>query len=226
MEGYTRGATFGCSNPKLFFVSAHPKPTEKSISIEFISALHRPQPLTITQMPSLERLLEQVADGERAALERLFRLEAGRMLAIARRIVRRKDLAEEVIQDVFVTIWRKASQFDAGRGSARAWLSIIVRHRALNVIRDGARMDHHDPESLAELGDREADATSAYEALPDDMSLRQCLGDLDPQRRSCIILAYVVGYSHGEIAARLKAPVGTVKAWIRRGLLALRECMS
>ena len=76
------------------------------------------------------------------------------MLAVAQRIVRRKELAEEVVQDVFVTVWRKASQFDAEKGSARAWLTTSVRHRALNLLRDGARTDFHDPATLAELGDR------------------------------------------------------------------------
>ncbi|MCG6114238.1 MAG: sigma-70 family RNA polymerase sigma factor [Mesorhizobium sp.] len=182
--------------------------------------------MNLTQMSSLERLLQRIANGERQALESLFRLEAGRMLAVARRIVRRKELAEEVVQDVFVTVWRKASQFDAEKGSARAWLTTSVRHRALNLLRDGARTDFHDPATLAELGDRAGDAQQAYQALPPDDDLRRCLDQLEPERRDSIVMAYVVGFTHGEIASQLKAPVGTVKAWIRRGVLALRECMS
>lgn len=172
------------------------------------------------------RLLKRVAAGERSALGDLFELEAGRLLAVARRIVRRPELAEEVVQESFVAIWRKAGLFDAGRGSARGWLSTMVRNRALNLVRDGSRMEFHEAETLAELGDREGDARRAYEALPETSDLKRCLDQLTPVRRNSIVMAYVVGFTHGEIAAQLKAPVGTVKAWIRRGIVALQECMS
>jgi RNA polymerase sigma-70 factor (ECF subfamily) len=172
------------------------------------------------------RLLERVAAGERSALGGLFKLEAGRLLAIARRIVRRPELAEEVVQDAFVNVWQKAGLFDRSRGSARGWLATMVRNRALNLMRDGSRVEYHETDTLTELGDRELDAQRAYDALPEASDLRRCLSQLEPARRRSIVLAYVVGFSHGEIAAQLKAPVGTVKAWIRRGMISLQECMS
>lgn len=175
---------------------------------------------------SCATLIERVAAGERDALAALFRQEAGRLIAIARRIVRRADLAEEVVQDAFVAIWEKAGLFDRSRGSARGWLTTMVRNRALNLIRDSARMEFHEPEALEQMGDPAADADRAYEALADDDALKQCLRQLAAERRRSIVLAYVAGFTHGEIAARLKAPVGTVKAWIRRGVVALRECMT
>lgn len=171
-------------------------------------------------------LIERVAAGEREALAALFEAEAGRLIAVARRIVRRAELAEEVVQDAFVTIWEKAALFEHGRGSARGWLTTMVRNRALNLVRDGARMEYHEPQSLADIGDPEADADHAYASLSDGDALKRCLDELQPERRRSIVMAYVVGFTHGEIAARLKAPVGTVKAWIRRGVTALRECMS
>ncbi len=180
----------------------------------------------LTAETSCEDLIARVAQGEKPALAALFKAEAGRLIAIARRIVRRLDLAEEVVQDAFVVVWRRASSFDASRGAGRAWLTTIVRRRALNLIRDGSRLDFHDQESLAAIGDRAADAERAYDALPDGEALKRCLGQLEPERRRSIVLAYVVGFTHGEIAARLGAPVGTVKAWIRRGVIALRECLS
>lgn len=171
-------------------------------------------------------LIERVAAGEREALAALFETEAGRLLAIARRIVRRAELAEEIVQDAFVTVWEKAVLYERGRGSARGWLATMVRNRALNMVRDGKRMEFHEPDTLAGLGDPEADADRAYASLSDSDDLKRCLEELQPERRRSIVLAYVVGFTHGEIAARLKAPVGTVKAWIRRGVSALRECMS
>lgn len=171
-------------------------------------------------------LIRRVADGDRRSLGDLFSNEAGRLIAVARRIVRRQDLAEEVVQEAFVSVWRRASTFDPARGGARVWLTTIVRNRALNMLRDGARLDFVDHAELEAFGDRSGDAEAAYAALPDREALKHCLEQLEPSRRRSILLAYVVGFTHGEIAAELKAPVGTVKAWIRRGTTALQECLS
>jgi len=171
-------------------------------------------------------LLLRIAAGDRKAFARLFELHAGRLLAIAQRIVRRSDLAEEVVQDTFIAIWRRAVQFDPARGTARAWLNVAVRNRALNVIRDNARVDYVDTDTLADLGDRHADALAAFDRLPDADALRRCLGLLDDNRREAILLAYVVGMNHCEVSRQLSAPLGTVKAWIRRGTAALQECLS
>ncbi len=175
---------------------------------------------------SPETLMRRVAGGDRAAFAALFETEAGRLIAIARRIVRRTDLAEEVVQDAFIAAWQRAAQFDAERGPVRAWLTTIVRNRALNLIRDSARLDFHDGESLAEMSERSSEADAAFSQLADREALKACLGRLEPQRRQAILLCYVEGLSHGEVAATLRAPLGTVKAWIRRGVIALQECLS
>jgi len=173
-----------------------------------------------------DRLLARAGNGDRDAFGQLFTIEAGRLIAVARRIVRRQELAEEIVQEAFVTAWRTAPAFDAARGHARALLSTIVRNRALNMIRDGARMDFMKEEDLADYRDRSGEAEAAYDALGEGDALRACLERLEAPRRQSILLAYVAGYSHGEIAAELKAPIGTVKAWIRRGVIALQECLS
>lgn len=171
-------------------------------------------------------LMAEIATGSKAALGALFSLEGGRMTAIARRIVRRPDLAEEVVQDAFVTAWQRAAQFDVSRGPARAWLTTIVRNRALNLLRDGSRLDFRDDETLAQLGDRDADATGAFDQLAERDALRRCLEQLDQVKRQAILLCYVTGLNHGEVAAKLDAPLGTVKAWIRRGVISLQECLT
>lgn len=170
-------------------------------------------------------LMAQIAKGNKAALGTLFSLEGGRMTAIALRIVRRRDLAEEVVQDAFVAAWQRAAQFDVRRGPARAWLTVIVRNRALNLLRDGSRLDFRD-ETLASLGDRDVDANGAFDQLAERDALRKCLGQLDQTKRRAILLCYVTGLNHGEVAARLDAPLGTVKAWIRRGVISLQECLA
>lgn len=171
-------------------------------------------------------LLSRIATGDKAALAELFELEGGRLLAIARRVVRRNDLAEEVVQESFVAIWQRAAQFDPARGSAQGWLTTIVRNRAINLIRDDSRLQYHDGETLAALGDQLADARDAFDTLAERDALRFCLQQLDETKRNAILLCYVTGLNHGEVAARLSAPLGTVKAWIRRGTIALQECLS
>lgn len=172
-----------------------------------------------------QALITRIAKGDRTALAQLFQAESGRLLAIAQRILRRRDRAEDVVQEVFVTVWRKAGSFTPERGSARGWLTVMVRNRALNALRDESRMDYEDDETLADLGDRQGDAMAAYEALSLQDALRHCLGALDAPKREAILLCYVTGLNHGEAAATMKVPLGTVKSWVRRGVSALQECL-
>jgi len=170
--------------------------------------------------------LRAVATGDRRALRALYDREAPRMIGIAQRIVRRRELAEEAVQEAFIRIWNRASDYDPSLGSPRAWMYTIVRRLALNMVRDGRREDLVDDDALAALADAGAPHDEALARLADGSALRRCLERLDSKRRDSLVLAYVGGLSHGEIAGRLGIPLGTVKAWIRRSLLALRECMA
>jgi RNA polymerase sigma-70 factor (ECF subfamily) len=148
----------------------------------------------------------------------------------ARRIVRDTALAEDIVHDAFIKIWTRAATADPARGSARGWIYSVVRHQALNAMRDGAHEVGVDDDTAAAL---DADAAlAAWREMADHFEcqasagrVRDCLGVLEPVRRNCILHAYVDGLSHSEIAARIGAPLGTVKAWIKRSLTALRECM-
>lgn len=171
-------------------------------------------------------LLTACARGDRHALKALFDAEAGRLITVAQRIVRRRELAEEVVQDAFVLIWQNAAGFDPERGSARGWIYTIVRHRALNVIRDGAREDLLDPEAMSVKAEGDTIIDDAFEQLATSSRLRTCLDAIEKEKRDSLLLSYVAGYSHGEIAGRLGVPVGTAKSWVRRGLAALKECMA
>lgn len=171
-------------------------------------------------------LVQACARGDRQALRSLYDEEAARLIAVAQRIVRRRELAEDVVQDAFVQIWQKAATFDASLGSARAWIYTIVRHRALNVIRDGAREDLLDTDELAAVQDRATVVDDAFGRLASESRLRACLERLDQEKRQSLLLSYVAGYSHGEIAGLMRVPVGTAKSWVRRALTALKECMA
>lgn len=163
--------------------------------------------------------LVRCAAGDRAALKVIYDSEAPRMVGVARRILTRQDLAEEAVHDAFVRIWRGASGFDPSRGTARGWLYAIVRNRALSIVRSETRYDGPDPDTL------ELACDSAVTRMPETSALRNCLERIDRPRRDVVVLAYVHGLSHSELAARLKVPLGTIKSWVRRSMFSLQECM-
>jgi RNA polymerase sigma-70 factor, ECF subfamily len=168
--------------------------------------------------------LEACARGDRSALRNLFEAEGPRLLGVAQRILHRRELAEEALQEGFAQIWRSADRFDRSAGSARGWIYAIVRNKALNMLRDAARETNLPPEDLDRL--RDSAVETSWDGLDPEGRLRQCLGELDPSRRQAILLAYVAGLTHGEIAGKMRIPLGTAKAWVRRTLIALRDCMT
>lgn len=169
----------------------------------------------------LTAALVRCATGDRAALRVIFDTEAARMTGVAFRILRRRDLAEEAVQDAFLRIWRLAHSFDPARGSARTWIYAVLRNRALTLLQDEARY----PASEGDGVWPEVSAEAAFALLPEKSALRRCLEQLDLKRRAAVILAYAHGMSHGELAGKLGVPLGTAKSWTRRGLLSLQECM-
>ncbi|MCM2455177.1 sigma-70 family RNA polymerase sigma factor [Rhizobium sp. CG4] len=183
--------------------------------------------VTQDQSEDLSAALAACAKGDRKALRHIYDSEAGRLVAVAQRILRRRDLAEEAVQEGFIRIWTKAHQFEPGRGSARGWIYAVIRNHALNMLRDGKREDLVTSDKLEELQDREQidQIMASWQRLESGSRLHECLGALEETRRRTILMAYVGGYTHGEIAGRLRLPLGTAKSWIKRGLSALRECM-
>ena len=175
---------------------------------------------------TLDELLAATAQGDRQAFGRLYQRTSGRLFALALGILRRRDLAEDVLQEAYLTVWSKAAQQHAGRASPFAWMATIVRHRAIDRLR--ARTN--DPEPVADIN---LVADSVVAEVSDEReilaalsaSVRQCLERLDEKRRDAILLAYYYGMTHEEISARLDTPLGTTKSWVRRGLLQLKGCL-
>lgn len=174
----------------------------------------------------LATALGACAAGDRAALRIIYDALSPQMLGVAIRLLRRRDLAEEALHDSFVRIWQNASSFDPARGKPRSWIFAILRHRALNILRGEARTDLVDDFEPFGLVSDDADPESLVSGLSDAGALKRCLERLDPARRNVIVLAYVNGLSHGELAGKLGVPLGTVKSWIRRSLSSLRECLA
>ena len=161
----------------------------------------------------LDGLLALVAKGDRNA--------CGRSMAI----LRDRSAAADVIQDSFLKVWQRAGQFDPARGPAGAWLGQVVRNASLDAARARGREVLTDDPSLGD-GMVEATALDDLTTAEDGARLRACLGQLEDKPRQGILLAFVHGLSHPEVAERMAQPLGTVKSWIRRGLLSLRECLA
>jgi RNA polymerase sigma factor (sigma-70 family) len=174
---------------------------------------------------TIEQALRACAEGDRAALQWIYRSEAPKMLGVAMRIVKRRSIAEDIVQDCFLRIWQAAASFDGALGNGRSWIYAIVRNRSLNVLRGESRSDLVD-DMTPLVGASEAPSPEeVFMQVSENAALRRCLERLDEARRRIIVLAYTEGLSHGELAARCNVPLGTIKSWIRRSLGALRECL-
>jgi RNA polymerase sigma-70 factor (ECF subfamily) len=193
-------------------------------SIEGLAVLKAPG--GSSEGDDLASLIAACAAGRRDSLKVLYQREAGAMIGAAMRIVRRREIAEEVVHDAFVQIWRGAGSFDPQRGNGRAWIFTIVRNRAISILRSANRELPTEDEILIAAAEKTEPAEEAYGRLGDGSALKRCLDSLDPKRRAGVLLAYVEGLSHGEIAARLGVPLGTAKSWIRLSLTQLRECLA
>jgi RNA polymerase sigma-70 factor, ECF subfamily len=180
---------------------------------------------TTTIDAELERLIRACAARDRLALRALYDLVAGQMLACMLRILKRRALAEEALQDVFVSIWQRAAQFQSGRGPARIWLMSIARHRAIDVLRS-ERVDLYRDAQIEQLPELATEESGDWASTgPSAAALARCFGELSREQRCGIELAFVNGYSHADIARVTGQPLGTIKSWIRRGLASLRQCL-
>ncbi len=171
-------------------------------------------------------LLGKTALGDQRAFERLYQLSSPKLYGLALLVVKRKDLAEEALQDAFVSIWHSAHSFSMDKGSAQTWLSTIVRNRCLDKLR-------RQPKGVVDLQPEEWENLIADNIEPLDQTiadadakrLTKCLEHLDENQRQSLVLAYFQGFSHSELAKQLSAPLGTAKEWVRRGLEKLKGCL-
>lgn len=174
----------------------------------------------------LAGLLAAVADGDRQAFARLYELTSPTLFAVARRLLRRADVAEDVLQEAFLQVWRNAAQYQGDKGAPIAWLIGIVRFRALDRLRRDPRETSFETETDAvDWNHTEPGTGDMTLGLSGFDRLKHCLEQLDVRHRDCILMAYYEGYTHSELAKRFDAPTGTVKSWIHRGLAAVRACM-
>lgn len=187
---------------------------------------HTPSPSG--SFDALALLLAETAAGRESAFARLYELTAGRLLAIARSIVGgRSDVAEDVLQDSFVRIWRWAHRYDPDKGTAYGWLVRIVRNRALTAREALHRREDGHDEIKGDMF-ASADLDPADQAIRSDDARRvnACLANLPANHRRALTLAYFEGLTHSELAKRLDVQLGTAKSWVRRGLAQMNRCLT
>ncbi|HEU4778396.1 MAG TPA: sigma-70 family RNA polymerase sigma factor [Steroidobacteraceae bacterium] len=170
----------------------------------------------------LAQLLQRCAAQDAAAFRVLYDKTSPILFARLLRMLRRRSVAEEVLQDVYVRIWQRAAQFEAHRGRALAWMVTIARYCAIDLMRR-ERMTLVTDDAIAEIAD---ESTVDAGGLEKPNNFDHCIGQLNEKTRACLTLAFVDGRSHDEIARLTTNPLGSVKSWIRRGLLELKECLS
>lgn len=184
----------------------------------------------------LAHLLARSGLGDRAAFARLYERTAGHLLAVVLRIQRDRALAEDLLQEVFVNVWKAAAGFDAARSQPLTWLTSIARNRAIDSLR---RQSAQPRLESASVGDDDDDEHDRVDATPDEgpgplellnraaqaRELDQCLQHLSAPQRQSVALAFFDGLSHAEVAEHLREPLGTVKSWVRRALQTLRQCL-
>ncbi|TXH77773.1 MAG: sigma-70 family RNA polymerase sigma factor [Lysobacteraceae bacterium] len=171
-------------------------------------------------------LLADVASGSRSAFETLYRATSSKLFGICLRVLPDRAEAEDVLQEVYASVWRKAGQYDADRASAQAWLAMIARNKAIDRLRATPHAQRHAPiEDAAEAPDHGPTPQQHAETATDRARLDACMDKLDQRRRELIRTAFFDGATYEELAERSGSPLGSVKSWIRRGLMQLRVCL-
>lgn len=174
----------------------------------------------------LSDAMAATARGDRRSLELVYEMTSSKVFSTILRIVRRRERAEDILQDVYVKVWRRAGRFDPKKGSPITWLCAIARNSALNDLRRSSREQEIADDEFPEVADTAIVAADDWLcAAEDNAALERCLEQLRTDHRRSIKMAFFEGFSHSELAERVNVPLGTMKSWIKRGLAGLRGCL-
>lgn len=174
----------------------------------------------------LAAALSRTAQGDRAAFRRVYEATSAKLLGVCLRILSDRQVAEDVLQDTYLTVWRRADSFDPARASPITWLVTIARNRSIDRLRSGAAVRYAVPvEEATEVADGAPLASDLAEQNDEARRLNSCLEELDEKVARCIRTAFFEGVTYETLAERESAPLGTMKSWIRRGLQRLKACL-
>ena len=173
-------------------------------------------------------LLQKCAGRDQLAFKKLYEEASPKLLSLCLRLLQDRQLAEDVLQEGFIKIWDKADTYTPGKGKAMTWMATVVRNKALDKLRSLKTKAAETEVQYEGLEFASVDLEpESLETLSQDMQgLMECLKSLKPAQRECILLSYYYGHTHQELSDKLGKPLGTIKAWIRRGLEDLRPCLT
>jgi len=170
--------------------------------------------------------LSRVRSGDRSALHTVYRLTSAKLFGVCLRILGERNEAEDVLQEVYMTVWRKAADFDPDRSSPMTWLIAITRNRAIDRLRATRRSRRMEPIDAAnDIADATPSADHAMESMQKYERLHGCLDGLAAHERAALRGAYFDGNTYEDLAARMSVPLGTMKSWIRRAMIKLKACL-
>jgi RNA polymerase sigma-70 factor, ECF subfamily len=170
-------------------------------------------------------LLAAVAKGDKAAFERLYAATRAKLYGVVLRILRRTDLADEVIQEAYLKIWTSAGQFNPTLAAPITWMVAIARNRAIDTIRRKSELSIEEESDAMEVAAETSDPLAGRELTEELKRLLTCMGRLDAERQRLVLLAYYSGWTREQLAAKFEKPVNTIKTWLRRSLAEIRECL-
>lgn len=170
--------------------------------------------------------LAKIATGDKSALKDVYERTQAKLFGVCLRILNDRREAEDVLQDVYLSVWLKAADFDAGRASPITWLATIARNRSIDRVRQIGRRDEKDIDTALDIADGSPDAFENLSAEDDRQRLESCIGELDERTGQAIRTAFFGGVTYQELADKAEVPLGTMKSVIRRGLIKLKGCLS
>jgi RNA polymerase sigma-70 factor (ECF subfamily) len=173
----------------------------------------------------LSDALARAGRGSRSALAEIYEATSAKLFGICLRILNDRAEAEDALQDIYLNVWRKAGSFDAERASPITWLSVLARNRSIDRLRAGGARRSEPVEAALSIPDPSPDASAALDTAETGRRLTTCIDELETQRAEAIRSSFFGGATYADLAERSGVPLGTMKSWVRRGLLQLRECL-
>jgi len=182
-------------------------------------------PVTPSEREELNQLLIQTGRNDRKAFAVLYKRTSSKLFGVCLRMLRDRSEADEVLQETYTTVWRRAASFDGAKAGAITWLVALARNKSIDRLRQHREEQLEDPFMLEAMdGDQDTPAAEA-ESSQEYRRLEKCLDGLEPQHRNSVREAFFTGATYNELAKRCKVPLGTMKSWIRRSLMQLRTCL-
>jgi len=185
-------------------------------------------PMSVTtpaEREELNQLLLQTARSDQKAFAELYRRTSSKLFGVCLRMLRDRAEAEEVLQETYTTVWRRATSFDASKASAITWLVTLSRNKSIDRLRQHREELLDDPVRMDETVDDSPSPAVDAETSQEHQRLESCLDELEPKQQSSVREAFFTGATYNELATRCKVPLGTMKSWIRRSLMQLRACL-